>query len=58
MAIADVYDALVSNRPYKSALSHVEVVEIIKKDSGTHFDPELVNIFLACEKKFERVPIK
>jgi putative two-component system response regulator len=55
MAIADVYDALVSNRPYKSALSHAEVTAIIQKESGTHFDPELVKAFLKCEDKFEKV---
>ena len=55
MAIADVYDALVSERPYKTVFSHAEAVEIIKKGSGTHFDPELVKIFLVCEKEFEKV---
>ncbi|MCL2440234.1 MAG: response regulator [Treponema sp.] len=52
MALADVYDALVSERPYKKAFAHSEAVEIIKNSSGTHFDPELVNVFLECEKEF------
>ena len=47
MAIADVYDALVSERPYKKALSHKEAVKIIISESGKHFDPVLVAIFEA-----------
>jgi len=57
MAIADVYDALVSERPYKKAFPHKEAVEIIKNSSGTHFDPELVIIFLAYEKEFDKARI-
>jgi putative two-component system response regulator len=53
MAIADVYDALVSERPYKKAFTHDEAVNIIKNDSGTHFDPKLVDIFLETEKMFK-----
>jgi len=45
MAVADVYDALVSQRPYKKAFTHEEAVTIIKKDSGTHFDPKIVEAF-------------
>ena len=45
MAIADVYDALVSERPYKSAFSHDAAVEIILAESGKHFDPVLVEVF-------------
>jgi hypothetical protein len=46
MAIADVYDALVSKRPYKPAFSHERAIEIIKEESGSHFDPGLVRVFL------------
>lgn len=46
MAIADVYDALVCKRPYKEPFTHEEAVEIIKKDSGAHFDPAIVEAFL------------
>lgn len=50
MAIADVYDALISKRPYKPAYSHEQAIEIIKEESGTHFDPKIVEIFLnICE---------
>jgi putative two-component system response regulator len=46
MALADVYDALVSERPYKKAFSHVEAVKIIQDARGTQFDPVLADIFL------------
>jgi hypothetical protein len=45
MAIADVYDALISKRPYKPPFTHDRAVEIIKSESGKHFDPELVEFF-------------
>jgi len=47
MAIIDVYDALVSKRSYKKALSHKEAVKIIMEGSGKHFDPQIVDVF--CE---------
>jgi len=55
MAIADVYDALISERPYKKPFSHEEAVDIITKGSGTHFDPHLVKIFLKHEQDFKEV---
>ncbi|MDR2554062.1 MAG: response regulator [Fibromonadaceae bacterium] len=55
MAIADVYDALVSDRPYKKAFPHEEAVKIISDGSGTHFDPDLVNVFLEISDKFNKV---
>jgi len=54
MAIADVYDALSSDRPYKKAFSHQEAVEIISRDRGKHFDPDLVDIFLSVSDKFKK----
>ena len=53
MAIADVYDALVSQRPYKKPFTHEQAVEIIKKDSGWHFDPTLVKLFLEIAPRFD-----
>jgi putative two-component system response regulator len=53
MAIADVYDALVSARPYKPAFTHEEAVEIIKKGRGTQFDPVLVDIFIRSAEQFK-----
>lgn len=46
VAIADVFDALKSERPYKKAFDDEKVKEIFTKDSGTHFDPTLAEIFL------------
>ena len=52
MAVADVYDALVSERPYKKPFTHEQAVEIIQKDSGTHFDPKIVEAFMNVKDKF------
>jgi len=49
MAIVDVYDALVSIRPYKKAFTHEEAPKIISEGSGSHFDPLLVETFLDAE---------
>ena len=57
MAIADVYDALISKRLYKPAFSHEKAVGIIKADKGTHFDPEQVEVFLSCEKQFHAIAL-
>lgn len=53
MALVDVYDALVSKRVYKPAYSHEESIEIIKFESGKHFDPEIVRCFFIVEDKFK-----
>ena len=58
MAIANVYDALVSERPYKKPFSHEEAVEIIMNDSGIHFDPALVRLFVAVADEFNQVAIQ
>ena len=55
MAVADVYDALISKRVYKPPFSHGKATGIIREDSGTHFDPELVEAFLAVEDEFQRI---
>jgi len=55
MAIVDVYDALVSERPYKPAYSHEKAVEIIRISSGTHFDPILVGAFLSVSDEFKKI---
>ncbi|WP_321493787.1 two-component system response regulator [uncultured Desulfobacter sp.] len=47
VAIADVFDALVSNRPYKKAWPVEKAVALIKEESGKHFDPGVVNVFVA-----------
>ena len=55
MAIADVYDALISVRPYKEAFSHEEACRIIENGAGTHFDPVLIGVFREVKGEFERV---
>jgi putative two-component system response regulator len=54
MAIVDVYDALISERPYKRAFSPEEAIEMIRQGRGTHFEPVLVDIFTAAAKRFYR----
>ncbi|MCL2182270.1 MAG: response regulator [Chitinispirillia bacterium] len=55
MAIVDVYDALVSERPYKKAFPHEEAVAIISDGRGSHFDPTLVDLFLKVANEFKTV---
>ena len=52
MAIADVYDALASDRPYKKAYPHEEAVQIILDGKGTHFDPILIDVFERVADQF------
>lgn len=55
MAVADVYDALISKRPYKPEYSHDQTVEMIKAEAGQHFDPQIVETFLEIEEQFEQI---
>jgi len=55
MAISDVYDALISERVYKRAFTHEEAVDIIKQESGTHFDPDIVRAFLDISDEFLKI---
>jgi putative two-component system response regulator len=55
MAIVDVYDALTSERVYKKAFAHEQSIEIIGEGKGTHFDPLIVEVFLAHERDFGSV---
>ena len=57
MAIADVYDALISERPYKKAFTHEEAKSIIEEGSGTQFDPAIVEVFSAISDEFSRVMV-
>ena len=52
MALADVYDALISKRVYKEAFSHEMARDIILKGRGTHFDPAVIEAFVALEQDF------
>ncbi|MGN0484346.1 MAG: HD domain-containing phosphohydrolase [Lachnospiraceae bacterium] len=53
MALADVFDALVSKRCYKEAMSYTEAFNIIEDSLGTHFDPDLGEAFLDCREDLE-----
>ncbi len=53
MALADVFDALVSKRCYKEAFSYDKAFLIIEEGAGTQFDPELTKIFLTCRNELE-----
>ena len=55
MAIADVYDALISKRQYKEALPHETACEMIEEGAGTQFDPVLVDVFRNVKKQFEQI---
>ncbi len=52
MAIADVYDALISERCYKKAMPPEQAAEIIREEAGTHFDPALAKVFLDHKDEF------
>jgi len=55
IAIADVFQALTSNRPYRKAFSWEEAIKIIKEGSGTQFDPKIVKLFLKLIYSKKRV---
>jgi PAS domain S-box-containing protein len=55
MAVADVYDALISRRVYKPAFPHEKAVAIIGEGRGTHFDPEIADAFLAIAGEFRDI---
>jgi putative two-component system response regulator len=55
MAVADVYDALISRRVYKEGMPHEKAVGIITEGRGTHFDPDVTDAFLALADKFQTI---
>jgi len=58
MAVADVYDALISKRVYKPPFSHSKAVGIIREGKGSHFDPDMVDAFLQVEEKFREIALE
>ncbi len=58
MAIADVYDALISKRVYKAPFSHSKAVAIIEEGRGSHFDPDLVDAFLEVAEEFRQIALQ
>jgi putative two-component system response regulator len=57
MALADVYDALISKRVYKPPFPHEKAVQIIVEGRGTHFDPDLVDAFVKLENTFRNIAL-
>ncbi|MCH8621612.1 two-component system response regulator [Undibacterium sp. TS12] len=55
MAVADVYDALISRRIYKPAFSHEEAISIMRKGNGSHFDPDILEAFLQITDEFHQI---
>jgi len=55
MAVADVYDALRSERPYKPAFTHKKSCDIIREGNGRHFDPALTEAFMTLESEFAKI---
>lgn len=55
MAVADVFDALISNRCYKPAYSIEKAFEIIEESKGSHFDPQIAECFIVSRKEIEKI---
>lgn len=55
MALADVYDALISRRVYKEGMPHDKAVQIIVEGKGKHFDPDIVDAFLDIQEQFREI---
>ena len=55
MAVADVYDALISRRVYKEGMSHEKAVNIIVEGKGSHFDPDMVDAFIELQDEFRAI---
>lgn len=55
MAVADVYDALVSDRPHRPAFSHEQAVAIMRERRASHFDPDVLNAFLETQEQFREI---
>ena len=58
MAVADVYDALISRRVYKPALSHEISMKIMVQGRGSHFDPDILDAFVAIAESFREVALR
>lgn len=55
MALADVYDALISRRVYKEGMSHEQALDFISEGRGKHFDPDMVDAFLLIHQEFRAI---
>lgn len=55
MAVADVYDALISRRVYKMPMPHEDAVKIMLEGKGQHFDPDVIDAFMECQAEFKAI---
>lgn len=55
MAVADVYDALISHRVYKSGMPHEQAMLIMIEGRGKHFDPDIFDAFLDIQKELRAI---
>lgn len=55
MAVADVYDALISRRVYKEPMPHEKAVQIMLEGKGKHFDPDMIDAFIVCQDQFKEI---
>jgi putative two-component system response regulator len=58
MAVADVYDALISRRVYKDGMPHEKAVRIMIEGRGTHFDPDMLDAFVAIQEQFREIALR
>ncbi len=58
MAVADVYDALISKRVYKPPFTHKKAVSIIAEGKGSHFDPDIADAFIDLQEEFKQIALK
>jgi putative two-component system response regulator len=55
MAVADVYDALISRRVYKNSMPHEKAIAIIQEGRGSHFDPDMVDAFVSIQDEIKAI---
>ena len=53
-----MYDALISKRVYKPAFSHEEAIDIMRKGRSSHFDPDILDVFLRITEEFRDIAIR
>ena len=58
MALADVYDALISRRVYKAPISHQKAIAILQEGRGTHFDPDLLDLFISSQDTMQAIAMR
>jgi len=58
MAVADIYDALISHRVYKKPFTHTKAVNIILEGKGSHFEPDMVDAFMEIQEDFRQIALQ